>query len=226
MGADVLATLRAISNHDIYLVNRDTAPPPPPPPPPPLKIKHFVNKRYCILIQIPLEFVRNCLFDYKLELVQAVAWRRVDDKPLFEPIMVRFTDACMRHPTLGFSQLFHRVFIMHKNDISLFAMKRKFSTITCTFLQEKCGPNAISCSCKRTSMINRLHRNGFENLTPRMTYKISKQSHHKGRWYSRYWWYIIPGIWPHLLCHICGFLVNRCTVLRHLTSWNHIQNIL
>ena len=30
-------------------------------------------------------------------LVQVMGWRRPGDKPLFEPMMVKFTDAYMRH---------------------------------------------------------------------------------------------------------------------------------
>ena len=51
----------------------------------------FVNEKFCILIEISLHFV------LKAALVQVMAWCRIGDKPLPEQMLVRFTDAYMRH---------------------------------------------------------------------------------------------------------------------------------
>ena len=50
-----------------------------------------------ILIQISLKFVPMNPIDNKPALVQVMAWRRIGDKPLPEPVMAQFTDAYMRH---------------------------------------------------------------------------------------------------------------------------------
>ena len=50
-----------------------------------------------ILIQISLKFVPMSPIDNKPALVQVMAWRRIGDKPLSEPVMAQFTDAYMRH---------------------------------------------------------------------------------------------------------------------------------
>ena len=57
----------------------------------------FLNKNYRILIQIPLKCVPSSSIDNKQALVQVMAWRRTGDKPLSEPMLIRFTDAYMRH---------------------------------------------------------------------------------------------------------------------------------
>ena len=56
----------------------------------------FLNDNYFILIQIPLKFVLNGSISNNLSLVQIMAWRRRDAKPLSAPIMVYFTDAYKR----------------------------------------------------------------------------------------------------------------------------------
>ena len=43
------------------------------------------------------KFVPNGPFDNNAALVWIMAWRRIDNKPLSEPILARFTDAYMRH---------------------------------------------------------------------------------------------------------------------------------
>ena len=39
----------------------------------------------------------NGLIDNKLELIQAIAWRLTDNKPLIEPILTNTPDAIWRH---------------------------------------------------------------------------------------------------------------------------------
>ena len=56
-----------------------------------------VNEKVFILIQTSLKFVPKCPIDNKPALFQIMAWRRIGDKPLFEPMLYRFTDAYMRH---------------------------------------------------------------------------------------------------------------------------------
>ena len=50
-----------------------------------------------ILIEISLKFVPKGPIDNNPTLVQIMAWRRIGDKPLSEPMFTRFTDAYMRH---------------------------------------------------------------------------------------------------------------------------------
>ena len=57
----------------------------------------FLIEKFCILIRISLKFVPKGPIDNKWALVQVMAWRRIDDKPLPEPIPTQFTDAYMRH---------------------------------------------------------------------------------------------------------------------------------
>ena len=53
--------------------------------------------KFCILIQISLKFVSKGPIDNKTALVQVMAWRRIGDKSLPEPMLTQFTDAYMRH---------------------------------------------------------------------------------------------------------------------------------
>ena len=57
----------------------------------------FLNENDIIPIQISLKFLPRSPIDIKLALVQVMAWRRIGDKPLSEPMLTRFTDAYMRH---------------------------------------------------------------------------------------------------------------------------------
>ena len=57
----------------------------------------FLNENNRTLIQISLKCVSRCPIDDKPALVQVMALRRTGDKPLREPMMTQFTDACMRH---------------------------------------------------------------------------------------------------------------------------------
>ena len=55
----------------------------------------FMNEKVCILIRISLKFVPKGPIDNKSMLVQVMAWRRIGDKPLSEPMLTQFTDAYM-----------------------------------------------------------------------------------------------------------------------------------
>ena len=55
----------------------------------------IVNENLCILTKISLKFVHNGPIDNEPALVQVMAWRRIGDKPLSEPMLTRFTDAYM-----------------------------------------------------------------------------------------------------------------------------------
>ena len=56
----------------------------------------FVDEKFCILIKIPLKFAPKSLIDNNRAFVY-IAWRRIGDKPLSEPILFRSTDAYMWH---------------------------------------------------------------------------------------------------------------------------------
>ena len=57
----------------------------------------FSNENFCILINIALKFVPQGPIDDNTAYVQVMAWRRIGDKPLSEPMRIRLTDAYMRH---------------------------------------------------------------------------------------------------------------------------------
>ena len=57
----------------------------------------FLNENDRIPVQISLKFVPRSPIDKKPALVQVMAWRRIGDKPLPEPVMTQFTDTGMRH---------------------------------------------------------------------------------------------------------------------------------
>ena len=50
-----------------------------------------------ILIQISLKRFPKSPIDNKLALVEVMAWHRIGDKPLLQPMMTQFTDSYMRH---------------------------------------------------------------------------------------------------------------------------------
>ena len=56
----------------------------------------FLNENDKIPIQISMKLVSRNPIDNKPALVQVMAWRRIGDKPLPEPIRTQFTDAYMR----------------------------------------------------------------------------------------------------------------------------------
>ena len=62
-----------------------------------ISICSLVNEKPYILIKISLKFIPNGPIDNDPALGQIMAWRRIGDKPLSEPILTRFTNAYMRH---------------------------------------------------------------------------------------------------------------------------------
>ena len=60
--------------------------------------KHILlNKNIRISIDSSLNFVPKGQINNIPALVKIMAWRRIGDKPLSEPMLTRFTDAYMRH---------------------------------------------------------------------------------------------------------------------------------
>ena len=57
----------------------------------------FMNEKFCLLVQISQKFVPNGPIDDNQALAQIMAWRRIGDKPLSEPMLTQFTDTYMRH---------------------------------------------------------------------------------------------------------------------------------
>ena len=57
----------------------------------------YLNENDRFLIQIPLKYIPRGRIDNNTALVQVMAWRRIGDKPLSEPMLTRFSDAYMRH---------------------------------------------------------------------------------------------------------------------------------
>ena len=55
----------------------------------------FMNDKFCILIPVSLKFVPKSPIDNNPTLVQAMAWRRIGDKPLPEPMRLNsLTHVC------------------------------------------------------------------------------------------------------------------------------------
>ena len=59
--------------------------------------RNLLNKMRCIFIIISLKYIPKGPIDNKAALVQVMAWCRIGDKPLSEPMLIEFTDAYMRH---------------------------------------------------------------------------------------------------------------------------------
>ena len=57
----------------------------------------FLNENFCILSKISLKFVPKGPIENNPALVSIMAWRRIGDKPLSEPMLTRLTDAYMQH---------------------------------------------------------------------------------------------------------------------------------
>ena len=57
----------------------------------------FLNENDWISIEISLKFVPKGQINNIPALVQMMAWRRIGDKPLSEPMLIRSTDAYMWH---------------------------------------------------------------------------------------------------------------------------------
>ena len=55
----------------------------------------FLNDKLWILIEISLKFVPKGPIDNNPALVYIMAWCRIGDKPLYEPMLTRFIDAYM-----------------------------------------------------------------------------------------------------------------------------------
>ena len=58
---------------------------------------NFMKENFWIPIKISLKFVPEGPINNISALVQIMAWRRIGDKPLSEPMMTQFNDAYMRH---------------------------------------------------------------------------------------------------------------------------------
>ena len=57
----------------------------------------FVNEKFCILDNISLKFVPKGLINNIPALARIMAWHRIGDKSLSEPMMSKVADAYMRH---------------------------------------------------------------------------------------------------------------------------------
>ena len=57
----------------------------------------FLNEKFCILIRISLKFVPKGQIDNKWALVHAMAWHQIGNKPLPEPMLIKFTNTYLRH---------------------------------------------------------------------------------------------------------------------------------
>ena len=55
-----------------------------------------MNVKFCILIKISLKCVPNGPIDNYPAMGWIMSWRRIGDKPLSEPMLTRFTEACIR----------------------------------------------------------------------------------------------------------------------------------
>ena len=56
----------------------------------------LINLKFCVSIPILLKFITKGPIDNKSTLVQVMAWCRICDKPLIEPMLTQFTDAYIR----------------------------------------------------------------------------------------------------------------------------------
>ena len=57
----------------------------------------FMNEKFYIFIRISPKFDLKGPNDNKSALVQVMAWRRTDNKPLPEPMLTQFNNAYMQH---------------------------------------------------------------------------------------------------------------------------------
>ena len=68
----------------------------------------FLNENIWITIKISLKFVPKGPINNIPALVQVMAWCRPGDKPLSDPMMVKFTDAYMRHSaSMSYTVIMH-----------------------------------------------------------------------------------------------------------------------
>ena len=54
-----------------------------------------MKEMFCIFIKISLKFVPKGPIDNNRALVQILSWRRIGDKPLSEPMLIRFIYAAI-----------------------------------------------------------------------------------------------------------------------------------
>ena len=57
----------------------------------------FMNEKFCTLIRFSLKFVPKRPMDNNPAMVEMMAWRRICDKSLSEPVLTRFSDTYMRY---------------------------------------------------------------------------------------------------------------------------------
>ena len=57
----------------------------------------FMNEKFYILMKISLKFVPKVPINNNPALALIMAWRRMGDKPLSEPMLNWFADAYMQH---------------------------------------------------------------------------------------------------------------------------------
>ena len=57
----------------------------------------FVNEKFWILNKISVKFVPKGPIDNNPALAKVMTWRKMGDRPLYEPILTQLTDAYMRH---------------------------------------------------------------------------------------------------------------------------------
>ena len=63
----------------------------------------FENETYCILIIFSLKFVPDGAVDNKSSFVQLMAWCRIGNKPLSEPMMTQLTNSlCLHFATMSY----------------------------------------------------------------------------------------------------------------------------
>ena len=68
-------------------------------------------KVFCILIKISLKFLPNSPINDNPVLFKIMAWRRIGDKPLSEPMLTRFTWRI--YAALGGDELTHLGWVLH-----------------------------------------------------------------------------------------------------------------
>ena len=57
----------------------------------------FFNENVCMYMIISLKFVPKSPIGNNIALVEIMAWCRIGDKPLSEPMLTLFTDVYMQH---------------------------------------------------------------------------------------------------------------------------------
>ena len=91
----------------------------------------FLHSMSCMEILVSwfkFLFVLKVSIDNDSALVQKMAWRWTDGKPLSEPIMAQFTEACMRHSASMFNFT-----SFHYNDVIMSAMASQITSHTIVY---------------------------------------------------------------------------------------------